>query len=223
MGSGDLPALVLDGVCPISLVESAQKSGWAVFGLGSVPVGRTVGLVLTGSVPDVAHLRERFADALILSNSPASNADLIIPPAADGGVWARVLRHAERLIADRMAAAARTRELAIRHDRIRQLADIGLALSNEQDPARLLEMILSEGRRLAGCEAGSLYLIDVENAAPCLVFKLAQNDSVAVSLQEARLPLTKTSLSGFVAVTGQELNIADAYATWPSATARAST
>ena len=44
-----------------------------------------------------------------------------------------------------------------------------------------------------------------------LQFKLAQNDSAVVPFKEARLPLTSESLCGYVALTGEELNIADAY------------
>jgi HD-GYP domain-containing protein (c-di-GMP phosphodiesterase class II) len=77
--------------------------------------------------------------------------------------------------------------------------------------AELLQTILREARRLADCEAGSLYLVDRSGAEPALVFKLAQNDVADVPYVEQRLPLTHESLAGHVALSGEELDIADVY------------
>ena len=93
-----------------------------------------------------------------------------------------------------------------------KLAEIGTALSVQRDPVKLLEIILTQARRLADCEAGSLYLIERHKDADSLVFKLAQNDAVTTALAEQRLPLTSSSLAGHVALSGEELNIDDAYA-----------
>jgi HD-GYP domain-containing protein (c-di-GMP phosphodiesterase class II) len=43
------------------------------------------------------------------------------------------------------------------------------------------------------------------------VFKLAQNDAVKVPFVEARLPMTPSSLAGYVAVSGETLDIPDVY------------
>ena len=71
--------------------------------------------------------------------------------------------------------------------------------------------ILNEARRIAHCDAASLYLIDGEGEDRQLVFKLAQNDSVALPQREMHLPLTPQSLAGYVALTGHELNLEDVY------------
>jgi HD-GYP domain-containing protein (c-di-GMP phosphodiesterase class II) len=92
-----------------------------------------------------------------------------------------------------------------------QLSDIALSLSTQREFGELLETILLEARRLAGCDAGSLYLIDEDAGAPSLVFKLAQNDSVSVPFIEQRIPLTPESLAGYVALSGEVLDIPDAY------------
>ena len=52
------------------------------------------------------------------------------------------------------------REVGARRQRMGQLSDIALSLSTQMDFSVLLETILLEARRLAGCDAGSLYLID---------------------------------------------------------------
>src|SRR5262249_45452235 len=92
-----------------------------------------------------------------------------------------------------------------------QLTEIGIALSAQRDPTILLETLLTQARRLADCDAGSLYLIEESSGVRSLHFRLAQNDSVRVPFSETRLPLASSSLSGYVALTGNELNIADAY------------
>jgi HD-GYP domain-containing protein (c-di-GMP phosphodiesterase class II) len=103
------------------------------------------------------------------------------------------------------------REVGAERQRMGQLSDIALSLSTQMEYSDLLETILLEARRLAGCDAGSLYLIDESQEEPALVFKLTQNDSRDFPFTEQRLPLTAESLSGYVALTGDELDIPDVY------------
>jgi HD-GYP domain-containing protein (c-di-GMP phosphodiesterase class II) len=204
--------LLHDGACPQGLERRARDNGWDVCVLDDYePPSATV--VVLGSSPMALAIRARHPDAVCLSTAQEPrDADLWIPASAPDAAWDRLLALAANHLAARATARGVTREIAARDTRIRQLAEIGRRLARERDQDKLLETILTEGRRISGSEAGSLYLIDHENAAPCLVFKLAQNDAVPVVLNEARMPLTTDSLSGYVAVTGEVLNIADAYA-----------
>lgn len=95
---------------------------------------------------------------------------------------------------------------------LQKLVDVGLALSAEKDLERLLGKILTEGRRLSNSDAASLFLVDKKGEQPQLLFKLTQNSSMPTRFQEQRMPLTKASIAGYVALTSTELNIADAYA-----------
>lgn len=95
---------------------------------------------------------------------------------------------------------------------IEHLLAIGTALSGSQDLGELLALILSKSREITCSDAGSVFLVDRVDSIPQLVFKIAQNDSLpAVSFQEFTLPLTPKSLAGYVALTGQSLNIPDAH------------
>lgn len=98
---------------------------------------------------------------------------------------------------------------------VERLTEVSIALSAERDYRRLLELILRKAIQLAGCDAGSLYILvpgDEEREEPRrLRFAAAQNDSVAFRFQEAEMPLSRESLAGYVAVTGQTLSIDDAY------------
>ncbi|MBP0021253.1 MAG: GAF domain-containing protein [Cyanobacteria bacterium SBLK] len=95
---------------------------------------------------------------------------------------------------------------------IEHLLAIGTALSGSQDLGELLALILSKSREITRSDAGSVFLVNRVDSIPQLVFKIAQNDSLpAVSFQEFTLPLTPKSLAGYVALTGQSLNIPDAH------------
>lgn len=102
--------------------------------------------------------------------------------------------------------------LADRADLIEQLLSIGTALSSTYDLGELLTLILEKSREITCSDAGSVYLVDRRSKEPLLWFKVAQNFSKPfASFQEFAVPLTQTSLAGYVAVTGRSLNIPDAY------------
>jgi len=89
----------------------------------------------------------------------------------------------------------------------------GLALSAERDIEKLLNLILSKSREISDADAGSLYLVErSKDNADLLHFKLAQNDSLNVGeLKESRVPLDERSIAGYAALSGQHVNVADAY------------
>lgn len=92
------------------------------------------------------------------------------------------------------------------------LSAIGVALSAEKDLDKLLGLVLKEGRTLGKCEGASLYLIEKSSEGEAeLVFKLTQNSKISFDFREVRFPLTNHSLAGYVALTGEILNISDVY------------
>jgi HD-GYP domain-containing protein (c-di-GMP phosphodiesterase class II) len=95
-----------------------------------------------------------------------------------------------------------------------KLIDISIALTSETDLNRLLSRIISELRNLTGAQGGSLYLADKKQ----LKFEVAQNDHLArcfgsdyLCFKYHELPINQKSLAGYVALTGETLNIADVY------------
>lgn len=99
---------------------------------------------------------------------------------------------------------------------LEKLVRIGIALSAVRDLERLLEMIVSQAREFARADAGSLYIVEGDH----LNFVVSQNDTLArregkraeeMLFKPFPVPLSKKSLSGYVALTGQALNIPDAY------------
>ncbi|MEP6733066.1 MAG: HD domain-containing phosphohydrolase [bacterium] len=119
-------------------------------------------------------------------------------------------RHAGSLVAERRAKAEAT-------DRARELTEltaIGVALSTERDLHTLLELILTQARRLTNADAGSLYLVEKnDDGAPCrLRCAIAQNHSLpGLPFATFTVPIDHASLAGYAAVTGEPLVIGDVY------------
>ncbi len=104
------------------------------------------------------------------------------------------------------------KQLSERTREVQEVAEVGRALSTVRDHSVLLTMILSKARELSRADAGSLYLLDETDGVKMLRWKLAQNDSIDVEVfEETLLPITRKSLAGYVAMTGETLVIDDAY------------
>jgi HD-GYP domain-containing protein (c-di-GMP phosphodiesterase class II) len=103
--------------------------------------------------------------------------------------------------------------IAAERSTIAQLLAIGTALSDCLNLTELLDLILTKSREITCSDAGSVYLIDRSHGEPKLIFKAAQTDSLPnLSFEFASIPLNPQSLAGYVATTGESLNIPDAYA-----------
>jgi HD-GYP domain-containing protein (c-di-GMP phosphodiesterase class II) len=166
-------------------------------------------------------------------------------PRNDGAIYAYLPHDVPEALLERMADNAldhihlvHTRHevnqrLAGASQEIHELNQIGMALSAEHDPAKLLELILTKSRGFTGSDAGSVYLVESthdggqrpslllasQHGAPVqdeepheqLRFKLAQNDTVAVPFREVAMDINEHSIAGYVALTGEIVNIEDAY------------
>jgi HD-GYP domain-containing protein (c-di-GMP phosphodiesterase class II) len=122
---------------------------------------------------------------------------------------ARAVRSLFRILEDRAVAARARRSLNERTDETRALVGVGVALAAETDRDRLLETILTQARALTQADAGSLYLVEPADGTEVLRFVRAQNDSVRFDFVERTLPLEDSSIAGFVARSGQPLNLPD--------------
>ena len=112
------------------------------------------------------------------------------------------------------AETARARgEAAQRAREIGELTRIGVALGTERDIKTLLDLILTQSRRITQSDAGSLYLVETnESGDKRLRFKLAQTLSKPEApFVEHTIPVDRGSLAGYCAVTGDPLVIDDAY------------
>jgi HD-GYP domain-containing protein (c-di-GMP phosphodiesterase class II) len=119
-------------------------------------------------------------------------------------------RHASALVAARQArveADERARELG-------ELTTIGVALSTQRDLNALLDLILTQARRVTASDAGSLYLVERDDSGVPrqLRFAMAQNHSLpGIPFSTFTVPIDHASLAGYVAATGEPLVIGDVY------------
>lgn len=100
-------------------------------------------------------------------------------------------------------------------EQVEQLLNVGIALSAEKDHNVLLEVILSEARRITGADAGTLYLREGDT----LLFKISHNDTLKTyqggsgePVNLPPVPLRMENVSSYVALTNTSVNIADVYA-----------
>ncbi|WLT33129.1 HD domain-containing phosphohydrolase [Geothrix sp. PMB-07] len=92
-----------------------------------------------------------------------------------------------------------------------RLHEVGRALASEQNLDRLMDLILTQARELLQAEAGSIYLLSGEAPKREMLFAHTQNAKVKLPFHRVTMPVSLRTLAGFVALTGQCLNIEDVY------------
>lgn len=174
--------------------------------------------------------RDPRNDGAVYAYLPANVPETLLERMVDNALDHIHLVHSRHEVNQRLAGAGRE---------IHELNQIGVALSAEHDPERLLELILTKSREFTSSDAGSIYLVEniaglahrqslLFSAAPGgqsepgvpvreeevrqrLRFKLAQNDTVDVPFREVTMEIDENSIAGYVALTGEIINLPDAY------------
>jgi len=145
--------------------------------------------------------------------------DVVELPAHPAHLALEIRRLFQRL-AEREAANGLRAECVRQAVDFREFNRVALALSAERDVNGLLELILTKCREVTTADAGSLYLVEEQDPGPgrwtesgerVLRFAVAQNDSTHLDLKAARLPLNRSTIAGYVALTRTPLNLADVY------------
>lgn len=123
------------------------------------------------------------------------------------------VKRAYQFLYQKMRADQLENQLSERTTELKKVSEVGIALSTVRDHSVLLEMILKKARELSRSDAGSLYLLDeIAGEGKVLRWKVAQCDSIdAEGFEERVLQITRKSLAGYVAMTGETLIIDDAY------------
>ena len=125
----------------------------------------------------------------------------------------RTLRNLFRRLSLERELAQKNALLQARETENSELLQVGIALSAERDNDKLLNYILKQVRHIARADAGTLYLLKRDEASgeQKLLFKITQNDSNPRDYSEFFMPLSKQTVSGYVAMTGTVLNLEDVY------------
>ena len=88
---------------------------------------------------------------------------------------------------------------------------IGHALAAEKNHYRLFHTILYYSKKLAGADAGSIFIVEEKENRKFLRFKYSHTFSKNLPYEEFTMPMDTNSIAGYVAVTGEILNIPDVY------------
>ena len=100
-------------------------------------------------------------------------------------------------------------------EKFESIASLGVELNQINDLDILLERVLFKARQWVNADAGSIYIRDDDQ----LNFVYTQNDTLKSQLSEGEkliystfsIPIDDKSLAGYVALTGNSLNIPDVY------------
>lgn len=127
--------------------------------------------------------------------------------------------------AERMAASLTEKGKGEAEILVNSLIALSTRMCRENDPLKLLEMILVEGMRIADCEGGSIYMCTEDKQ---LEFVLVRNDMLDINMGgSSGKPINFKPLrlydekghpnhryvANHAAITGQTVNIVDAYET----------
>jgi HD-GYP domain-containing protein (c-di-GMP phosphodiesterase class II) len=210
-----LPAFEAEHI-ELQVSQRVDHIGW----LGDTPAVLLLTQAMLDVTPDLPESLAMLPESVVVvasSESVALAAEservfLALPDDSVAGAL-RVLRGAYRVAAIKLAAARADHELKRSRNELKELQRIGMALMTERDPDALLVQILEQAKRLTHSDAGSLYLVERDEAGGRrLRFKLSQNDSLQnLPFMEFTLPIDEASIAGYVATTGAPLSIEDAY------------
>jgi HD-GYP domain-containing protein (c-di-GMP phosphodiesterase class II) len=213
---------------PAAELVKALGSRYALVALSGagIPAGSDaapVVCVADAARDDLSPLRELAREhsnvrllAVIGNGAPDLAADPQVFACLTAGMPAGLLEKTIAAAFENISLAERERdareELARAEREMEELNKIGVALSSERDINTLLEMILAKAREITGADAGSLYLVEeTPEGERKLRFKLTQNDSLSFPFKESVIPMTETSMAGYVALHGEVINLPDAY------------
>jgi len=189
------------------------------------------GSVLVLSIPEARQLLAASPAApfvLVLWFRPSEHAD---PDVLEHAAIAGVLRPDSQPEAVYTVLQAAFRLLAVQsaEDAARMLEDvleIGRALASEKDLDTLLSLILTHARSLTGADGASIYTREAQGSASAaggrtpgaadrdgvLYFRLWQNASTTATANAQKTLVGEYSIAGYVARSGENVLLDDAYA-----------
>ena len=106
---------------------------------------------------------------------------------------------------------------------LNEFYSIGKSLSSETDPFKLFEKIVNSSMKLTQADACTLYIVVDKKTGQSsqvkdhlaqgkrLKFAISRNTSMEMDLQDFTAPISQKSISGYTVLSGQSLNIRDAY------------
>jgi len=172
------------------------------------------GSVLVLSIPEARQLLAAspvVPFVLVLWFRPSEHAD---PDVLEHAAIAGVLRPDSQPEAIYTVLQAAFRLLAVQSSEntarmLEDVLEIGRALASEKDLDTLLSLILTHARSLTGADGASIYTRDRDGV---LYFRLWQNASTTATANAQKTLVGEYSIAGYVARSGENVLLDDAYA-----------
>ncbi|MBI4212915.1 MAG: GAF domain-containing protein [Chloroflexi bacterium] len=196
---------------------------------GRFPVrqGPSVAILATKALPDdeedasalIGALRAAKFEIIMVGPVPvgmedwiAERAGALLPSPPEEMSLITAIQSALRTAALRSEFDEVRSELVSKESETQSLYDISRALGAEKDLTKLEDLVLGQCRRLTNCDAGTLYLLDLDaERNRILRFEIAHNDTLGPTYAHLVMPLTEKSISGYVGIHGTFLNLPDVY------------
>jgi HD-GYP domain-containing protein (c-di-GMP phosphodiesterase class II) len=118
------------------------------------------------------------------------------------------------LLEARARAESRGKHLKRYRYELSELIEISKALTTEREIDKLLNLILEKARFITGADAGSIYVVEGDDAdlqRRTLRFKLSQNESVKFDSREFTIPISPRSIAGSAVLHRSAINLVDVY------------
>ena len=99
-------------------------------------------------------------------------------------------------------------------ERLKQILDIGIALTAEKDPDKLLDLIISTAMKLTSSDGGTLYLLEGDVLKFRIMKTLSKGIDTGGGGEEIDLPpvpLKKENICAYAAISKESLKIDDVY------------
>jgi HD-GYP domain-containing protein (c-di-GMP phosphodiesterase class II) len=164
-------------------------------------IDAAAGVLLLGDPPNA--LLEVLHGEAPVAIMPASASDQALGLAVHGLL--------ERLELRSHAAERNSQLTRYRYER-GELVEIARAITRERDIDKLLDLVLEKSRYITGADAGSIYVVEGDEDARKLHFKLSQNDSMRYESREFTMPVSIESIAGAAVLMQESINVADVYA-----------
>lgn len=156
-------------------------------------------------------------DAAFLAGNPHVGGWLNTP--LDPSAVIAVVRNAAAVLSLHAITAGLRKDAETRRREAEHLLGIGVALSAERDIGRLQQTVVRSARELTRADSGSLFLLcdGAGSDERTLRFAVAQTGpGDSGNHLGATLPLSRASIAGYVALSGEVVRIEDAYRIEPT-------
>ena len=158
-------------------------------------------------------LAKKMVEKSYFSPIPLDLVQLILPINLDASLLKGVVEQTFEIISLGQEKGDLNSQLNLSNRNIRSLARIGKLIGQEHDFEKLIRLILFEFRKLVSADSGSIYVVERypnnNNRKPThLRFK---STNLNLDIDEFLLPIDRSSIAGYVALTKTPLFIDDVY------------